>query len=120
MHNSDKTELDIDSPDGLENDLSSSIETNRKLNEELSFLFGQETVELAGQIDNADLNFNKDILACISAGVKRLKQFKHDPDAQIKLINEMEPGARLVLCMWIMDMDLLDKIQSDSYLNLKK
>ena len=82
---------------------------------ELAFLFGRETVELAGQIDIADLNLNEKMTDSITAGVRKLKELREDPGAQVNLIKGMDQGARLLLCMWIMDMDLLDKIRSGSY-----
>ena len=86
---------------------------------ELAFLFGRETVELAGQIDIADLNLNEKMTDSITAGVRKLKELKDDPGAQVNLIKAMDQGARLLLCMWIMDMDLLDKIRSGSYINTR-
>ena len=86
---------------------------------ELAFLFGRETVELAGQIDIADLNLNEKMTDSITAGVRKLKELKDDPGAQVNLIKAMDQGARLLLCMWIMDMDLLDKIRSGSYSNAR-
>ncbi len=112
----DNKEIDKYTPEDSGPDLSESIEVSRRQNEELSFLFGEETVEQANQVDIVDLNLNKDITDTISKGVNQLKTLKNNPDAQLKLIKEMTPGARIVLCMWIMEMGLLDKIQVRSYL----
>jgi hypothetical protein len=100
----------------MEADLARSIEANQHLQKELSFLFGTEIVELASQIDVSDLNLNKEMTDSIAAGVKLLKQQKNRPDEQRILLDKMEAGARIVLCLWIMDMDLLDKIQDHSYI----
>jgi len=97
-------------------ELMQSIEDYERINNELSFLFGKEIVDQARQIDIADLNFNDEMTGTISAGIRQLKKLKHDPNAQKDLVTEMEPGTRLVLCMWIMDMGLLEKIQIHSYL----
>lgn len=86
-------------------------EASKRLKKELGFLFGEEVVEQASQVDIVDLNLNKAMTDCISEGLKQLKSLKSSPDAQQKLIREMTPGARIILCMWIMEMDLLDKIQ---------
>ena len=99
-----------------EDDLEQSVKEGERLKAELAFLFGRETVELACQIDIADLNLNQKMTDSIAAGIKQLKHLKHDPQAQVDLINGMEQGARLLLCMWVMDMDLLDKIQDRSWL----
>jgi len=104
-------EIDIDT------DLIQSVKEEERLKAELAFLFGKETVDLASQIDIADLNLNEKMTDSISSGVKKLKDLRHDPQAQADYINQMEHGARLLLCMWIMDMDLLGKIQGRPYLS---
>ena len=53
--------------------------------------------------------------ASIGEGIRQLKQLKHDPEAQRQWVSEQAPGLRLLLCLWIMDMDILDKIQTRSY-----
>ena len=78
---------------------------------ELSKLFGSDIVEQAHLIDVVDLNMDERMTAAISMGLTRLKQLKNNPAAQIAQIAEMAQGERLLLCMWIMEMDLLDKIQ---------
>ncbi len=97
-------------------DLIQTVEENERLNEELAFLFGKETVNQARKIDIVDLNMNKEMMDSISTGVRKLKELKHNPNAQLNLVNELQPGARLVLCMWIMDMGLLEKIQTHPYI----
>ena len=119
MVSADKPVFDIDTPGGISTDLIESIEASDRLNAELAFLFGKETVDQASQIDIADLNLNEKIIDSISTGVRKLKELKDNPNAQITLVNEMEPGTRLVLCMWIMDMGLLEKIQNRSYLDIR-
>ena len=113
---SDKPEFDNDAPDDPGAALSEFVAASERLNDELSFLFGRETVVQAEQIDIVDLNLNEDIIASISNGVRQLKELKNNPQAQAELIREMAPGSRIVLCMWIMEMGLLEKIQTRSYL----
>ncbi len=98
-------------------DLEASITAHKNLIDELSFLFGSEIVTQAEQIDIADVNLNKDIIDCISAGVKKLKTMKGIPQEQQKFISDLTVGEQLVLCLWIKDMGLLDKIQTGSYLD---
>jgi hypothetical protein len=86
-----------------------------RLDGELSYLFGSETVAQAALIDAADLNLNEVMTACITDGLTRLKQLRNDPGAQLALVRGMQPGERLVLCMWIREMGLLDKIQARPY-----
>ena len=108
-------ETPINGPDDLE----LSIKEDAKLGNELAFLFGRETVELARHIDIADLQLNEKMTDSIAAGIRRLKESRNDPDAQVKLIEGMDQGSRLLLCMWIMDMDLLDKIRNGSYIKTR-
>ena len=78
---------------------------------ELARLFGQDTVNQARLIDVAHLNLDDSMTACITAGLNRLKQTRNDPAAQGAVISAMQPGERLLLCMWIIEMELLDKIR---------
>jgi hypothetical protein len=100
-------ETAVDDPE----DLVQTIQEAERQKRELAQLFGRETVDLAGQIDIVDLNLNEKMTECIADGVRRLKELKGDPAAQARFIESMEQGARLVLCMWIMDMGLLDRIR---------
>ena len=92
------------------------MEDHERAQDELAFLFGRETVEQAGQLDIADLNLSDEIAACIAGGIRTLKEFQDQPAAQVNFVNSLQPGARLLLCLWIMDMDLLKKIRRRSYL----
>ena len=82
---------------------------------ELSFLFGEQIIEQARLIDIADLNLHDEMTAKIGEGIRQLKKLRHDPEAQRQWVSEQSPGLRLLLCLWIMDMDLLCKIQTRSY-----
>ena len=106
----------MEAPDNDPEDPDQSAQEDERLKNELAFLFGQETVELAGQLDIANLNFNDKMIDSIAAGVKKLKELRDDPGAQLHLIKAMDQGSRLLLCMWIMDLNLLDKIQNGSYI----
>ena len=106
----------MEAPDYDPEDLGRSIKEDARLRNELAFLFGTDTVELAGQIDIANLNLNDKMIDSIAAGVKKLKELRDDPGAQLHLIKAMDQGSRLLLCMWIMDLNLLDKIQNGSYI----
>ena len=78
---------------------------------QLSSLFGSDTIEQARLVDVADLNLNERMICCITNGLTRLKQMRNNPDAQTTFVRTMEPGERLLLCMWVLEMDLLDKIR---------
>ncbi len=101
---------------GNGDDLVQSMEDYERTSEELAFLFGRETVEQADQLDIADLNLNEEIVACIAGGIRTLKELQDNPGAQVNYVNGLQPGARLLLCLWVMDMGLLEKIRKRSYL----
>ena len=99
-----------------DNSIGQDIAEDASLGRELSFLFGEDIVEQTRLIDSADLNLSDKLTREIGAGVRQLKQLKHDPEAQRQWLSEQTPALRLLLCLWIMDMDILDKIQTRSYL----
>lgn len=99
-----------------ENDLQQYVTDEVCLDRELSFLFGEDTVMQARLLDIADLNLTDEMTVIIGKGVRQLKQLKDDPQAQQQWVNELAPGSRLLLCLWLIDMDLLEKIQTHSYL----
>jgi hypothetical protein len=87
------------------------VAESESLARELSFLFGEETVEQARLIDIGVLNITDEMTAAIGEGIRQLKQLKNDPEAQRQWIEKQETGLRLLLCLWIMDMGLLEKIR---------
>jgi hypothetical protein len=86
------------------------VEKNRA-QQQLTYLFGKDIVDQAELIDIADLNISDKITQCISDGVIQLKKLKGKKDSQRTLVKKMSSGEKLVLCLWIMDMGLLDKLQ---------
>ncbi len=83
-----------------------------KVHQHLAVLFGEDIVEQAELIDIADLNISDKMTGCISDGVVQLKKLKGKVESQRGLIDALSKGEKLVLCMWILEMDLLDKIQA--------
>ena len=98
-----------------DDDFIQSREDHKRAQDELAFLFCKETVEQATQLDIADLRLSDEIVACIADGIRTLKQLRDKPAAQVNFVNSLQPGARLLLCLWIMDMGLLKKLQKRSY-----
>ena len=98
-------------------DLLRDIADEASLLRELSFLFGEDIVEQARLIDIADLNMTDEMTREIGEGVRHLKVLQHDPRSQQIWVSKQSLGLRLLLCLWIMDMDILDKIQACSYLD---
>lgn len=78
---------------------------------ELYFLFGEEIVEQARLIEIGVLNITDEMTAAIGEGIRQLKQLKNDPEAQRQWIVKQEAGLQLLLCLWIMDMGLIEKIR---------
>ena len=83
-----------------------------KVHQKLAVLFGEDIVEQADLIDIADLNISDKMTGCITDGVVQLKKLKGKVESQRGLIDALSQGEKLVLCMWILEMDLLDKIQA--------
>lgn len=77
----------------------------------LSKLFGEETLNLAKQLDIADINMNDNMTKSIGSGVSQLKKLKGDVAGQKDYISTLDEGARLLLCLWILDMVLLEKLR---------
>lgn len=118
MTSTDSPEEEIISPDELAVDLNNDVEASEQLNRELSYLFAKDVLEQSSHIDIVDLNLNQAMTDSISGGVKKLKELKSQPQAQLKLVSSMTPGEKIVLCMWIKEMGLLEKIQDRSYLEI--
>ena len=98
--NNQINELEIEDP----------IQKQRYVEKELSELFGEDIVNQAQMIDVVDLNLNDEMTRCISYGVKNLKKLRNQRESQMEMIGKMSPGERLLICMWIMEMDLLEKL----------
>lgn len=76
----------------------------------LTKLFGAEIVEQAKLIDVVDLNLDDKMTACITAGVTGLKQRRGDSAGLRRYVESLQPGEQLLLCMWIREMELTDKL----------
>ena len=99
----------------FENGIEHDVAEGASLAKELAFLFGEELVEQAQLLDIADLNMTDEMTASIGEGIKQLKQLKHDPQAQRQWLGKQQPGLQLLLCLWIMDMGLLEKVRARPY-----
>lgn len=92
-------------------DLNTAMQADARVDEALSAVFGPEIVEQARLIDVTDLNLNDDMVRSITDGLNRLKQTRHDPEGQTAILRTLSPGEQLLLCMWIREMELLEKIR---------
>ncbi|NIN35826.1 MAG: hypothetical protein GWN45_01710 [Gammaproteobacteria bacterium] len=93
-----------------ENNIEQDIAEEEASAKALAFLFGDTIVEQARILDIADLNMTDQMTAEIGAGIKQLKQLRESPVQQRQWLEKQEPGLQLLLCLWIMDMGLLEKI----------
>jgi hypothetical protein len=95
----------------FQNDQLNEVAESESSARELALLFGEEIVEQAQLIDIGVLNITDEMTAAIGEGIRQLKKLKNDPEAQRQWIAKQETGLRLLLCLWIMDMGLLEKIR---------
>lgn len=86
------------------------MDKNTEDDPRLTTLFGAAIVEQAKLIDVVDLNLDDKMTACISAGVTGLKQRRGDTAGLRSYVESLQPGEQLLLCMWIMEMELADKL----------
>ena len=115
MTSIDKKGNEANSADETDSGLEDDIQASQHLDAELAFLFGEDIVEQSNHIDIVDLNLNQAITESIASGVKQLKALKSTPQAQQKFVDSLAAGEQIVLCMWIREMQLLNKIQDLSY-----
>jgi 3-oxoacyl-(acyl-carrier-protein) synthase len=93
-----------------ENELTQDIAKDELQASQLALLFGRDIVEQARLVDIADLNMTDQMAAEIGAGIKQLKQLRESPEQQRQWLEKQESGLQLLLCLWVMDMGLLEKI----------
>ncbi len=77
----------------------------------LSRLFGEQTLRLTRRLDVADLHINDAMTQSIGASVSELKRLKGDVSGQKAYIAGLEEGARLLLCLWVTDMALHERLR---------
>lgn len=100
-----------------DNDIEQEIANEALMDKEMSFLFGEDIVEQSRILDIAQLNLSDEMTAVIGKGINKLKELKNNPEAQRQWVHDQPLGSQLLLCLWIIDMGLLHKIQSRSYLS---
>jgi len=83
-----------------------------RLETELACLFGRETVTQARCTDIADLELDAVFMDGIAETAGQLIQAKGQPRDQRALVEGMGRDKRLVLCMWLIDTDMADKLVS--------
>lgn len=82
----------------------------QRIDNELAALFGRDLVEQAKQTDPADLLLSDSLMVEVYTAADELLARAGEPVAQRSVVRRLSEGTRLVLCMWIHDLDLAAKI----------
>lgn len=82
----------------------------QRLDHELAALFGRGTVERAKATDPAHLPLSAELMEQVHDAADSLLELAGDTVAQRELVAGLSADARLVLCMWVHDMDLAVKL----------
>ena len=82
---------------------------------ELACLFGKKTVTRAKRTDIVDLRVDADFMDGIADTAGQLLEAKDNPRKQRRLVGSMDQDKRLVLCMWVMDMEMTDRLMTNLY-----
>ena len=84
----------------------------RKVLHEVQRLFGEPVAYLASITDPATLDLSAALMDRVHDGADALLTMRHRPDEQMRYVSELPFDVRLVLCMWLLDCDLADKLAS--------
>jgi len=83
-----------------------SLERERRRERELVALFGRDLVKRASGADPADLDLSAELMDAVHDAADRMLDRVGDPQAQRALIKTLPGDVRLVLCMWIQDLNM--------------
>lgn len=84
---------------------------------ELKRLFGEPVVYLARITDPASLDLSAALMDRVHDGADALLALKGHPQEQCRYIGELPFDVRLVLCMWLLDLDLAAKLLKSLYVD---
>ena len=79
-------------------------------NRELVSLFGADMVSKAQATDVAGLSLSAELMDAVHDAADRLLTVAGRPEEQRRIVSELPSLTRLVLCMWIMDMELAARL----------
>lgn len=82
----------------------------KRRDRELEALFGPAMVLVAKAADPACLELTADLMEKVHATADLLLRLSGKPAEQRKLVKFLPSDVRMVLCMWIMDMNLAAKL----------
>jgi uncharacterized protein (DUF2342 family) len=80
--------------------------TTGRLDKELVCLFGRDTVQEAISTNPATLSISGALMDSVHAAADDLLAHVSDPGAQRRIVAGLPPTTRLVLCMWVQDLNL--------------
>jgi len=75
-------------------------------------LFGEVVCSVAAVTDAAALDLSAGLMDRVHDGADALLAMRQHPDEQMRYVSELPFDVRLVLCMWLLDCDLADKLAS--------
>ena len=73
-------------------------------------LFGEVVCSVASSTDAATLDLSAGLMDRVHDGADALLAMRRFPDEQMRYVSELPFEVRLVLCMWLLDCDLADKL----------
>jgi hypothetical protein len=73
---------------------------------EAKALFGRSLVRQARNTDPADLDLTAEAMDTVHDAADELLEHAGDTRAQGRVVAALNPQARLVLCMWVIDLSL--------------
>ena len=73
-------------------------------------LFGDVVCSVAVSTDAATLDLSAGLMDRVHDGADALLKMTRHPGEQIRYVSELPFDVRLVLCMWLLDCDLADKL----------
>lgn len=88
---------------------------NRKTHRQVKRLFGEPVAFLATITDPATLDLSAALMDRVHDGADALLTMRGNLAEQHRYISALPFTERLVLCMWLMDMDLAAKLVRAAY-----
>ena len=85
----------------------SPAKTASRLERELTALFGGELFKRAKATDPADLDLSEELMDAVHDAADHLLDHADDPAMQRVLVMALPADVRLVLCMWLFDLELV-------------
>jgi hypothetical protein len=73
-------------------------------------LFGDVVCSVAAGTDAATLDLSAGLMDRVHDGADALLKMRRHPGEQIRYVSELPFDVRLVLCMWLLDCELADKL----------